>query len=921
MPGSVGTAYLTISPKFDGLSRSVENALGDVGESAGEKHGQRFSGGFATKVGGLGKAALAAVGAAGTAITGTLVKSALEGYARSEQLVGGIETLYGSAAKTVQENAATAYRRVGMSANDYMETATSFAATLRQAVGGDLQKAAEQSDKALQQMSDNANKMGTDMSSVQNAFQGFAKQNYTMLDNLKLGYGGTKQEMQRLLDDAEALTGIHYDIDNFSDVIDAIGVIQDQLGITGTTAAEAAGTVEGSIGTMKSAWDNWVSGLMDDDADVGQLTDNLLDAIGDVADNVGPRLAALGPAIGEGLPKLVDGVLPYIPKVVGPIADGAVKAFTGLLGAALQSAPIPTLLAGAFGGFKVVSAVKPALEGLPGLFKGMTKAAGKLPGLLASAATGLADLAISAGSDRLMSGAAGLEKFSNSLKGMSPAALTGAVAGIAAVVAAVAIAAAGTYEAWKRQRDYNDAISGFDGASFAASLDKARGGVSGLDEATWHAGRTLEEATEDMNDYRAAAEGIFDDAAQEIVKAEGYAQTIRDLGDGGSLTAEEYEKLKSAVDGFNKSAGTSYEIVSEVNGQGETTYTVVEKTADGYRDASDSIDDYMRHLEARTRAEAYAQAATEAMKEELAAKKDYDAAVARLDDLEAAYARGEMSMQEYEQAVEAQGVAIDNQKAHWERARAEVDELTTAQYNNQAIADGVATEYNELAAQFTKVPSLMKEMGLSSGDLDEALGILGLTAEDLADKPAGAVEDLVGAIAGGNKDKVLSALADMGYSVGDFGAKVDALPTYHTVTFDVRDHITSFIDGLRQKFAGLPATASTTFEPASATGSVASSPYIPRHAAGYIATGPTLTNNGWIGEDGIEAALNWGTGGAVVPLTNTRYMLPIADAIAEGMAARGGRAAPTVNMTVVQQPGEDVETFARRVVRELEWRL
>ncbi len=183
-------------------------------------------------------------------------KQALDSYADYEQLVGGVETLFKDNASTVENYANNAYKTAGLSANDYMETITGFSASLLQSLNGDTAKVAEVGNMAVTDMADNANKMGTDMSLIQNAYQGFAKQNYTMLDNLKLGYGGTKEEMQRLLSDAQKITGIKYDINNLNDVYQAIHAIQGKLDITGTTAKEANTTIQGSVSAMKSAWTN-----------------------------------------------------------------------------------------------------------------------------------------------------------------------------------------------------------------------------------------------------------------------------------------------------------------------------------------------------------------------------------------------------------------------------------------------------------------------------------------------------------------------------------------------------------------------------------------------------------------------------------------------------------------------------------------
>ena len=252
---------------------------------------------------------------AGAAALGVLAKASISGYAEYEQLVGGVETLFGTGGKNLEQyaadvgksveevegkynqlmnaqgtvfaNAKKAYQTAGVSANQYMNMATSFAASLVSSLGGDTEAAAKLTDTAILDMSDNANKMGTDMSSIQNAYQGFAKQNYTMLDNLKLGYGGTQSEMKRLLKDAQKLSGQKYNIKNLDDVIEAIHVIQEEMGITGTTQAEAAETISGSWNATKAAWENLVMGLADGNADIDKLFGNLTASAKNVVKNVG----------------------------------------------------------------------------------------------------------------------------------------------------------------------------------------------------------------------------------------------------------------------------------------------------------------------------------------------------------------------------------------------------------------------------------------------------------------------------------------------------------------------------------------------------------------------------------------------------------------------------------------------------------
>ena len=279
---------------------------------------------------GAAKVALAVVGATATAV-GALVKQAVESYAEYEQLVGGVDTLFGSASAEVQKKADNAYKTAGMSANEYMETVTGFSASLIQSLGGDTEKAAKYADMAITDMSDNANKMGTDMSLIQNAYQGFAKQNYTMLDNLKLGYGGTKEEMERLLKDASKISGIKYDISSYADIVDAIHVVQTEMGITGTTAKEASTTIQGSISSMKSAWQNLLTGLADENADLDVLVTNMIESVGTVVENVLPKISVAAEGIVSIIQNLIPQIPPLIEQLLPPLLEGALSLIQGLV--------------------------------------------------------------------------------------------------------------------------------------------------------------------------------------------------------------------------------------------------------------------------------------------------------------------------------------------------------------------------------------------------------------------------------------------------------------------------------------------------------------------------------------------------------------------------------------------------------------
>ena len=252
-----------------------------------------------------------------------LGKTALSSVGALEQNVGGVETLFGDTADAVIAAADRAYQTAGMSANDYMSTVTSFSASLLQSLSGNTEEAAKVADMAIIDMADNANKMGTSMDMIQNAYQGFAKQNYTMLDNLKLGYGGTKTEMERLLADAQKLTGVKYDINNLNDVYQAIHVIQEEMGITGTTAKEASETLEGSMAAAKAAWDNFMNGSSD--------ADQLADAFATAADNIVNNLTEIIPRFAETLPALAGAIVSQIPDLAAAIVPAVLSAGQSIL--------------------------------------------------------------------------------------------------------------------------------------------------------------------------------------------------------------------------------------------------------------------------------------------------------------------------------------------------------------------------------------------------------------------------------------------------------------------------------------------------------------------------------------------------------------------------------------------------------------
>ena len=285
-------------------------------------------------LGTIGKGAMVGVAAGATAATAAVVsltKQSVQAYAKVEQSIGGVETLFGESADKVIKNAQKAYKTAGVDANTYMEGVNSFAASLLQATGKNTEEAANIADMAFRDMSDNANKMGTDMQSIQNAYQGFAKQNYTMLDNLKLGYGGTKEEMARLLADATKLSGVEYDINNLADVYNAIHVIQEDLGITGTTAKEASETISGSMASAKAAFENFLSGQ----GGIKQVISTFTTAGKNIANAVMKML----PQVVQGVIGIINGLMPLLPGLVKKLLPVLVKGVVALIKGITQILP------------------------------------------------------------------------------------------------------------------------------------------------------------------------------------------------------------------------------------------------------------------------------------------------------------------------------------------------------------------------------------------------------------------------------------------------------------------------------------------------------------------------------------------------------------------------------------------------------
>lgn len=345
MADTIATAYVTIEPTFEGVSKKLEAGLGDESDKAGRSAGSKFGSGFASVLGAGTKIAAGAVAAGATAAAG-IAKSAMDSFAQFEQLAGGAELLFGTASDSVMKNAESAFQRVQMSTNDYLQTANSFATGLKESLGGDSQAAADLADAIIVAQADVVAATGNSAENVANAFAGIMKNNFTMLDNLQLGIKPTKEGMQEVIDKMNELNGTKYEMGNLADMQSAIVDYIDYVGMAGYAQNEASDTIEGSLATMKASWENLLTGLGDKNADLSSLIDNLVTSAETVATNMLPVLeqaligistlvAEMAPVIAEKIPSLLESILPMLLTAGVKIAQ--------TLGQGLMSS-IPTLV-------------------------------------------------------------------------------------------------------------------------------------------------------------------------------------------------------------------------------------------------------------------------------------------------------------------------------------------------------------------------------------------------------------------------------------------------------------------------------------------------------------------------------------------------------------------------------------------------
>ena len=399
MANEVARAYVLIVPSMEGARGAISDELNGAGEEAGRSAGSRAGSAFSGALGAAARVGAVAVSAVATGV-GAITAQAVNSYADFEQLSGGIETLYGESSAQMMQYAQEAAQATGQDMNSYMESAIATSAAMISAVEGDQARAAELTNQAMIDMADNANKLGTNMESIQDAYRGFSRGNFTMLDNLALGYAGTAQGMQQLLADAQAISGVEYDISSYSDIVEAIHVVQDEMGIAGTTATEASQTVTGSLMALGASWENLLINFANPDANLSAMIDQLIANVEVAAGNLIPVISnalmgisqviiQLAPVIAAELPGLVQNIVPPLLSAAGSILEALAQ---GLLLALPTLAPIAAELILSLVEFTVSNlglVVESAIQIILAVVNGLTAA---LPNLIPAAVNAVIEI-------------------------------------------------------------------------------------------------------------------------------------------------------------------------------------------------------------------------------------------------------------------------------------------------------------------------------------------------------------------------------------------------------------------------------------------------------------------------------------------------------------------------------------------------
>ena len=683
--------------------------------------------GSAVKV--AGATAIAGITAIGAGIS-KIAKDSLDSYASFEQLTGGVETLFKDSGSTVEAYAQQAYQTAGMSANEYMDTITSFSASLISSLGGDTAKAAEAGNQAVIDMSDNANKMGTNIQDIQNAYQGFAKQNYTMLDNLKLGYGGTKQEMERLLADAEKLTGKKYDISSFNDITEAIHAIQTEMDITGTTAKEAATTIEGSVNSAKAAYSNWLTSLGDENADLGESTQKLIDSLITAANNIIPRLGKILNSIGNFLKNNLSDIIeqikiviqanaPNILAAVGTLAEQIWSVLVGLGAQIIEGVTsalpqvIESLIQQIFKSFTSLDkGIAPLIATFALLGAGMVKVIGVIKALQSNVVdlvTGFKNIP------------ANVKKGTTAIK--SFATVSNLAKGAIAALATAAIALVVT-EAIKYFDHVNKMKTATEGL-----VDTAKNAPAQLDataKSIKNVKSGAEQTAPSLDGLKRSAEDALQaqvDLANELNEKWGtlqssadtvshYVEVIEQLANKSNLTATEQLQLKTAVEQVNSICGTNIEVIDAQNGK-----------------LSESIDQIKQQTAAWID-NAKAQAAQESLvaieKELINANNDLQSAT---DKYNASYKALSDSTDPSE--WQTLNYTMEQNKRAMEEAQTKVDSLKNSEQAYIAVINGTASAIASVIPQNTAFTDTLDHIGMSVETAASNLQAFGLTATDV----------------------------------------------------------------------------------------------------------------------------------------------------------------------------------------------
>ena len=739
----------------------LQGSLGTITSAAGKA------------LSGLTKAAAGAM-AAGATAAAALAKQALSSYATYEQAIGGVETLYKTSADTVIRYAENAYKTAGMSANDYMNTVTSFAASLVSSLGGDTAQAAELANMAITDMADNANKMGTAMQSIQDAYQGFAKQNYTMLDNLKLGYGGTQAEMQRLLQDAQALSGTHFELGNYADMVQAIHIIQTEMGITGTTAQEAATTIEGSVASLKAAWSNLLTGIADDSANVAALVDTLAETFATAAGNILPRLVQIFEGMGDAVTAAAPAIAAQIPPMVESLLPSFLTAATAL--AASIAAQLPSILEA------VVTSVTQVMAdtGAQAAYQLVTGFSAQLPTLITAGLNGLASFG-----DYLTANA-------DTLVGVGVKLLSGLVEGIRDGLPNLLFSAAKLLTAFgKAIIDHLDEIEQLGVDLIDAIIEGIANAIADIGETVlgviayilglWdgnmdnfgqigtNAAKSIANGlTSGQVDVQNAAKGVYDAAMRGFSGMAGGQSSGGGAGRGGgarrSLAAHDQSYWEQVAQHFTDTGQ------DQKNGDYRTAAEKAAASTFDFSDALDTLD--TSGSRAAEQVETLADKITKADK--------------ALTESQNAYQTLTDAVQEYS---EKGAISLSTWQDLMDLAP-EYQALLSKQ-GDQLVIDTAA--YNELtAAQRLEIETLVTQNGVTA-DTIQLLDSLGIAAEENADKAGTAFSELKEKLEELTQDGPLAVLADLADALknGDWSGAASAVAEglWLTITPEQQDAI------------------------------------------------------------------------------------------------------------------------------------